>query len=914
MGRDGSRRRKTELLAPAGSLEILKAVAQAGADAVYAGGERFGARAYAKNFTSEELREGLDYLHLRGKKLYLTVNTLVKEREIGELWEYLLPLYEAGLDAVIVQDLGVLHFVKEHFPGLPIHASTQMGVTGEYGARMLLEAGCSRIVAARELTLEEISDIYQKTGAELECFVHGSLCYCYSGQCLMSSMIGGRSGNRGRCAQPCRLPYRMLGSVDESLFPKGKKGQEQYFLSPKDLCGIGQIAELIRSGVYSFKIEGRMKQAEYAAGVTEIYREHIDSYYQEAGLGEGNDVAERKAGRKYWVSEEKYKRLLELGNRSGFTDGYFMRHNGKEMMALKSPSHEKGKKKKECGSLSSGKGKEGHGSLSSGRGKEGRGNLLSGKGKEERGNLLSGKGKEGCGNLLSGKGKEECGSLSSGRGKSEGDKEKIKGILRLSSGNPAELVLEYRGIEVRTEGETVQPSRSQPLPEDIVLQKMRKTGGTPFVFSELKVDMEDGVFLTVGALNQLRRKGLELLQEEILNGYRRETPEIDLCERGEGEQKEAVQNRGERKQEEAVQNRGEGAQKEDVQLDKGLGVYIRKTGKEERQSQADRRPKLHVLAETAEQCQIALKQAEVRRIYLEEMVFWEQMGAVQGDSAGGSSRYVGQAGAARENDRRRPKRKAAQENDVRRPGRRAAWEDYTEMLLEYTRQAEAAGKECYLALPYIFRKDTAAWFAAHWQEIARAGLHGFLVRNYEELQFLKERGVSPSAIQGDYQLYVFSREALRGLHSLSAGQFTLPVELNFRELKQLDVGEGEMIVYGRQPLMVSAQCLRRNAFSCDGKPGFSYLEDRLGNLFPMRYQCQDCYNVLYNISPLALLHHYTEICSLGVSAVRISFTMENAREAEQVFGWYRQAKSGGGIRQEQYQRDFTNGHWKRGVE
>lgn len=873
MGRDGSRGRKTELLAPAGSLEILEAVAQAGADAVYAGGERFGARAYAKNFTAEELREGLDYLHLRGKKLYLTVNTLLKEREIGELWEYLLPLYEAGLDAVIVQDLGVLHFVKEHFPGLPIHASTQMGVTGEYGARMLLEAGCSRIVAARELTLEEISDIYQKTGAELECFVHGSLCYCYSGQCLMSSMIGGRSGNRGRCAQPCRLPYRILGSVDGKYiakgkvqssadrrpFPKGKKSQErgeQYFLSPKDLCGIGQIAELIRNGVYSFKIEGRMKQAEYAAGVTEIYREQIDRCCQEEWPGQSNDVAEREGSRKYWVSEETYARLLELGNRSGFTDGYFMRHNGKEMMALKSPSHEKGKRKEERGSLS-------------------------------------------------GKGKEKWGSLSLGKG--EGDKEKIKGILRLSSGNPAELVLEYRGVVVMAEGEVVQPSRSQPLPEETVLQKMRKTGGTPFVFSELKVEMEEGIFLTVGALNQLRRKGLELLQEEILKGYRRETPEISLCEKREGEQKGDKQRRVE--QEEEGQRRGEGEQKGDMQLDKGLGVYVRREGKKEKQSQGNQHPKLHVMAETAGQCQMALKQAEVRRIYLEEMVFWELMGA-------------------------------AQENDVRRPERRVAREDYAEMLLEYTRQVKAAGKECYLALPYIFRKHTAEWFAAHWQEIAGAGLDGFLVRNYEELQFLKERGGRPSAIQGDYQLYVSSKEALRELHSLSVGQFTLPVELNYREQKQLDVMglsyreqeqldimevddreqrqldalEGEMVVYGHQPLMVSAQCLRRNAFSCDGKPGISYLEDRLGNLFPVRNQCRDCYNVLYNISPLALLHHYPEICSLGVSAVRISFTLENAREAEQVFGWYRQAASGGGIRQEQYQRDFTNGHWKRGVE
>ena len=197
--------KKVELLAPAGSFEILKAVINAGADAVYAAGTKFGARAYANNFTEEEMLDAINYAHLNGKKLYLTVNTLLKELEIKTLYEYLSPFYQAGLDAVIVQDFGVMRFIKHNFPDLPIHASTQMTVTGVYGAKIMTELGCHRIVTARELSLKEISHIYQSTGVELECFVHGALCYSYSGQCLMSSIIGGRSGNRGRCAQPCRL-------------------------------------------------------------------------------------------------------------------------------------------------------------------------------------------------------------------------------------------------------------------------------------------------------------------------------------------------------------------------------------------------------------------------------------------------------------------------------------------------------------------------------------------------------------------------------------------------------------------------------------------------------------------------------------------------------------------------------------
>ena len=204
------RNRETEVLAPAGSYECLEAAVQAGADAVYLGGRQFGARAFAANFDREDLLRALEYVHLRGRKLYLTVNTLLKDREIEELEEYLMPFYREGLDAVIVQDLGVLDLVRERFPDLAVHISTQMTVTSEAGARFFKDRGATRIVPARELSLEEIRRMKEKSGLEMECFVHGAMCYCYSGQCLMSSLIGGRSGNRGQCAQPCRLPYRAV--------------------------------------------------------------------------------------------------------------------------------------------------------------------------------------------------------------------------------------------------------------------------------------------------------------------------------------------------------------------------------------------------------------------------------------------------------------------------------------------------------------------------------------------------------------------------------------------------------------------------------------------------------------------------------------------------------------------------------
>ncbi len=303
--------KKFELLAPAGSLEICKAVIEAGADAVYVGGEQFGARAYANNFSKEELLEALDFAHLRGKKIYLTVNTLFKNTEIDKLYEYLLPFYERGLDAVIVQDIGALVCIHKWFPNIEIHTSTQMTITGVEGVRLLQELGVSRVVMAREMSIAEMKTIHDKTGMELEAFVHGALCYSYSGQCLFSSMLGGRSGNRGRCAQPCRLPY-------------STKKNETYVLSLKDFCGIEKLPQLLDASVYSLKIEGRMKQLSYAVGVVSYYRKYIDMCLSNSS--------------RYKVSQEDKQALISVGSRCGFTDAYFDRHNGSDMVTFEKPS------------------------------------------------------------------------------------------------------------------------------------------------------------------------------------------------------------------------------------------------------------------------------------------------------------------------------------------------------------------------------------------------------------------------------------------------------------------------------------------------------------------------------------------------------------------------------------------------
>jgi len=448
---------KLELLAPAGSLETCKAVIQAGADAVYLGGQCFGARAYAANFTDEELLEALDFAHLRGRKIYLTVNTLLKQREIAkDLYPYLLAFYEHGLDAVIVQDYGVMELVHEYFPDLPIHVSTQMSVADACGAAYLKERGACRIVPARELSLEEIRLIHKSTGVELECFIHGALCYCYSGQCLFSSMLGGRSGNRGRCAQPCRLPYTVL---DENHRQISKS--RCYPLSPKDLCTVDLIPELADAGVYSFKIEGRMKTTAYAAGVVEVYRRVIDAYLS------GRDAA---------ATPEDKKRLLDTGSRCGFTDGYYHRHNGRGMISMKQSSHTKNS---DAVMRQQPVHEDFH---------------------------------------------ENFHENFHQKNASLEQKLPLDAMASFHAGKPARLTVSYKDATGCSTTGLVETAKKQPMSRDILKKQLAKLGNTPFFLQNIQIDTDDSIFIQNQSLNELRRLAVADLTENILGAYKRTAP------------------------------------------------------------------------------------------------------------------------------------------------------------------------------------------------------------------------------------------------------------------------------------------------------------------------------------------------------------------------------------------------------
>ncbi|MDE6737539.1 MAG: U32 family peptidase [Lachnospiraceae bacterium] len=440
-------KKTVELLAPAGNYEAFLGAVNAGADAVYLGGEKFGARAYAQNFTGEEICRAIRTAHFMGRKIYLTVNTLIKDTEFSELYSYLCPFYEAGLDGVIVQDLGALRYIGEYFPGLALHVSTQMTVTGLGGAAMLGRLGVERIVPARELSLDEVRRMKEETGLEIECFVHGAMCYCYSGQCLFSSILGGRSGNRGRCAQPCRLPYQICDGEERV------KGIE-YPISLKDMCTISFLPQLIEAGIDSFKIEGRMKKPEYAAGVTALYRKYIDLY-------------ERNGTDGYHVSKEDQDMLRSLYIRSEIQTGYYERHNGREMITLHKPSY-------------------------AGSDQE----LL----EQIASKYIREPDKHPVGMTVTlAVGEPVC--LRIFDSETEG----------ADTVNPAE-----EGLSITVYGAVAEAAKKMPLQPDHIKKQLLKTGNCCLTVTFCEIEIKGDVFLPVSALNDLRRKGIEAYERQYI--------------------------------------------------------------------------------------------------------------------------------------------------------------------------------------------------------------------------------------------------------------------------------------------------------------------------------------------------------------------------------------------------------------
>ena len=802
--------KKPEILAPAGSMAALHAAIAAGADAVYLGGSRYGARAYAGNFDENELIEGIRYAHLYGVKVYLTVNTLFRNEELDMLYDYLLPYYVEGLDAVIVQDFGVMKYIHECFPNLPIHASTQMTITTSYAYELLKDYGVTRIVPARELSIDELMKLKDNDTPELEVFVHGALCICYSGQCLMSSYIGGRSGNRGRCAGSCRLPYNIIDADGNTVKVKGN-----YPLSLKDLCGLDSLTELIACGVDSFKIEGRMKNPEYVAVCVRSYRRCVDYLFDKNPDGD------------HIVNDMGYKELVkicmdemaEVFNRNGFTSGYYHKKNGKNMMSTEYPGH-MGVVAGVITSIQNNR-------ISVKLYKDvNKGDIFVINNSFDNEITLTS-------NVESIKDKvitlnaPKANSLKVGMKvyrrfnyllekelsgyATDIKKIPVDGVVRLFKNQPIMLsittVINNRKYEVCCEGGIAEAAASKPVSDETIDEKMRQTGNDYYEFASLKVIVDDNTFIPIGCIKEIRRNAFAMLESEICHTNRRAVVDKMVCI-----------------------NEDKGT---DVSCcdDTGFSNYTR------------------ILVSNKEQLDVV--NSYIRNI--------------DDVSVAVDLQYF-------------------------------AKEDIIGLMHEHP--------EYGYALPMILRKPECDELL----ELPIKECSTIIVRNVDELAFLKAHGYKGHVIT-DYSLYTMNDMVAKFVREKFADlTITLPVESNVRQIEELNYFEAcsEWIVYGYQPLMVTAQCFAENTGDCKkgSNPSF-ILKDRKNQCFFTRSVCKYCYNIIYNGVPTVLLDD-NKIMKDYKGTIRLHFTMEDKKEVTDVLDAYYKGVN--------YKGDYTRGHLNRGVE
>ncbi len=790
---------KVELLAPAGNYETMLGAFNAGADAVYLGGQGFGARAFADNFTNEEVIKAIRYAHLQGKKIYLTVNTLLKEKEVPAFKEFFAPFAYAGLDGAIIQDLGIFKIIKENFPWVELHVSTQMTITGSEGAALLMELGASRVVPARELSIDEIRSIHDNCkypdgrSIEIEAFIHGAMCYCYSGACLFSSMVGERSGNRGRCAQPCRLPYRASGSG------------ECYPLSLKDMCMSDRIPELIEAGIDSFKIEGRMKKPEYAAGVTSVYRRFIDEYYE---LAAKNGSLEK--GRiKLKTGSEDRRILSSLYLRSEIGEGYYFRHNGKDMITLTNPAD--------------------NGSEES---------VL----EDVRSRFITGEKKipvELHSKLMIGE----------------------KAELSLCSGNVPGIDDE---VCVTVFGDEVQAAQKRAMTGEDVEKQLSKFGNTYFELAATDIEIDGGgIFMPNKSLNELRRQAVIALEDEIIKKRGYNTPENDTCLHCEENDDSLAPDY---KRAKRAKGMGYGA-------DTGMSIHVMDYD------------------QLTEAVRFAERSGRVSRIYVDSRIL-------------------------------------LMDRDI----------------------PVANGFSYYTALPFITRSESFYDSISETRKLCELtkerGFKGILVRNAEELNIIRDLGFVGEIVT-DYGLYLWNHEAV-ALHKdmfkdFAYGGFNLPLELNTFEMGDMlnevyaglnaasgvaDYPEAGLMIYGRVPMMLTANCLRNTMQGCSGNRGkiCDYedlkLTDRTGRTMPVTYDCTHCCNIIWNSVPVSLFKKIKRIKEFADNykiSYRLDFTVESGREVCDILNAYESAIYGGSSEKDRFAKvlsemDYTTGHFERSAD
>lgn len=773
-----------EVLSPAGSFESLVAAVNASADAVYLGGSMFGARAYANNFDNDELLKAIRYAHKYDVKIYLTINTLFRDDELISLYNYLLPFYEAGLDAVIVQDLGVLNFVREHFPDMDIHASTQMSLTGAYGAALLKEMGASRVVTAREISLKEIENIHKNVDIEIESFVHGAMCYSYSGQCLLSSFIGGRSGNRGRCAQACRLPY-------------GVNGRESYLLSLKDMCTLDILPDIIDAGVYFLKIEGRMKSPEYTAFVTAMYRKYADMY-----ISGGRDG--------YKVDKNDVTALLDLYNRGGSITGYYNVRNKAEMLADKKPNHQGvpvGKvlaRKKNDVTLNLTETVNSQDVLDV----KDKFEYTLGEGKAKGNTLLLKVSKDSklkAGDIVYRTKNQSL--LNDIRKKYIENNRKIPIDIRFEAcdNKKALLKLSHKEYTVRVYADILSVAQNRPTTAEDVKKQLTKLGNTDYTADKTDIDMGDNLFIPLKSLNDMRRAAIDDMEEL-------------LCTKPVKRQIKPV--------------------KQSAHFDEPV---------EKRKANDTSSLPLSVLSENFETVLKVIENKNVTRVYMESY---------------------------------------------------NAFKCDINLLME---KAHLTGKEFYIALPYVLRDNSYKAM----EKLLKLPADGFLVRNLEEYAYIREQNDTRRLIF-DYNMYAYNSAAEELFVKEWGGGYTLGAELNEKQLSQMDCTEGELIVYGYLPMMISAGCINKNTDKCDGITKYIKVSDRCKNDFYVKNVCEDCYNIIYNSKPIVLSDKWEEIKNISPGGLRIMLNETDKDYVDDIIADV--------VNHTNNVKNYTRGHFLRGVQ
>lgn len=801
---------RCELLAPAGSYETMLVAFNAGADAVYVGGQKFGARAFAGNFNEEELVKAINYAHMFDKKLYLTVNTLIKEEEFSQLYDYIKPYYEAGLDAVIVQDIGVLKFIAGNFTDLPIHCSTQMTITGEEFGKVLAEnKSVTRIVTPRELNLAEIKKMYTVTGLEIESFVHGALCYCYSGQCLLSSIIGARSGNRGRCAQPCRLTFSNAE----------QKVDNKHLLSPKDLCTLEILPEIIETGVYSLKIEGRMKKPEYVASVVAIYRKYIDRYL--------------KNGKKnYKVIQEDIDTLKDIYNRGGFTDGFYKRQNGSEMMTINRPNH--------CGV------KVGNVldinqniiKIQTVRDIK-KGDILEIDSDTEffapydirKGEIFDYKFKQ---KIRFGNVKEVIRTRNEAlintllnnymydeKGKIRLLKRRVNIDITILKDKNIEAAMWDNSFSVTTNGNVPLEAKNKPITKDFVVKQLGKLGETCFAADSINVQLDEGLFVTVSELNEIRRSLVELFTEEIKETYRR-----------------YVDNRV---------NKDNGLNTADsLNKDNSLNTNI--AYKTIEKSYSDFSNNITVLVSDMKQFETVISIYRGNRIYLEYAQFSleEIASAVKMGNEKNVEVFIALPYILRANA------KAMLEKEI-----------------DTLREIESSG--------YLFRNLESFFYLKNKginikKVIFDSNIYAF---NNETIKYYKSIGA----------------DIITASYETNGNEFKL-LDRSFMEINVY--GYFPVMLTAGCVRKTMNKCLK-NLLSADEacklKSKDTTIVDRKSSGFTVRTVCRYCYNIIYNSVPIGLFQNIDELEALGFCGYRISFTTESPEEIENILLNYKNLKS-----------------------